>query len=97
MSERIHHSGLQIAKPIFDLVAQEVCPGSGIEADNFWPDFAAIIRDLAPINRQLLEKRESLQATIDGWHRERKGSFVFSDYKAFLQEIGYLVPDVGNV
>ncbi len=97
MSERIHHSGLQIAKPIFDLVAQEVCPGSGIEADNFWRDFAAIIRDLAPINRQLLEKRESLQATIDGWHRERKGSFVFSDYKAFLQEIGYLVPDVGNV
>ncbi len=97
MSERIHHSGLQIAKPIFDLVAEEVCPGSGIEADNFWRDFAAIIRDLAPINRQLLEKRESLQATIDGWHRERKGSFVFSDYKAFLQEIGYLVPDVGNV
>ncbi len=97
MSERIHHSGLQIAKPIFDLVAQEVCPGSGIEADNFWRDFAAIIRDLAPINRQLLEKRESLQATIDGWHRERKGSFIFSDYKAFLQEIGYLVPDVGNV
>ena len=97
MSERIHHSGLQIAKPIFDLVAQEVCPGSGIEADNFWRDFAAIIRDLAPINRQLLEKRESLQAAIDGWHRERKGSFVFSDYKAFLQEIGYLVPDVGNV
>ncbi len=97
MSERIHHSGLQIAKPIFDLVAQEVCPSSGIEADNFWRDFAAIIRDLAPINRQLLEKRESLQATIDGWHRERKGSFVFSDYKAFLQEIGYLVPDVGNV
>ena len=97
MSERIHHSGLQIAKPIFDLVAQEVCPVSGIEADNFWRDFAAIIRDLAPINRQLLEKRESLQAAIDGWHRERKGSFVFSDYKAFLQEIGYLVPDVGNV
>jgi len=97
MSERIHHSGLQIAKPIFDLLAQEVCPGSGIEADNFWRDFAAIIRHLAPINRQLLEKRESLQAAIDGWHRERKGSFVFSDYKAFLQEIGYLVPDVGNV
>ena len=97
MSERIHHSGLQIAKPIFDLVAQEVCPGSGIEADNFWRDFAAIIRDLAPINRQLLEKRESLQAAIDAWHREHKGSFVFSDYKAFLQEIGYLVPDVGNV
>ena len=97
MSERIHHSGLQIAKPIFDLVAEEVCPGSGIEADNFWRDFAAIIRDLAPINRQLLEKRESLQAAIDAWHREHKGSFVFSDYKAFLQEIGYLVPDVGNV
>ena len=97
MSERIHHSGLQIAKPIFDLVAQEVCPGSGIEADNFWRDFAAIIRDLAPINRQLLEKRDSLQAAIDAWHREHQKSFVFSDYKAFLQEIGYLVPDVGNV
>ena len=36
MVERIEHSGLQIAKPIYELVNQQICPGTGIGPDQFW-------------------------------------------------------------
>ena len=52
------------------------------------------MEELAPKNRALLEKRDRLQAEIDAWHRERRGShFELSEYKAFLQKIGYLQPE----
>ncbi|MDA9984032.1 hypothetical protein N9E29_02895, partial [Porticoccaceae bacterium] len=64
MVERIQQSGLQVAKPIYQLVNDQICPGTGIEPSKFWPAFAAIINHFVPINRQLLEKRETLQAQI---------------------------------
>ena len=93
MVDRIEHSGLHIAKPIYDLVNKQICPGTGIDPDQFWSKFAALISHFAPINRKLLEKRENLQAQIDSWHHQHRGNFNFADYKAFLQSIGYLVPD----
>jgi len=96
MVERIQHSGLQIAKPIFQLVNDQICPGTGIEPDQFWPAFARIINHFAPINRDLLEKRETLQAQIDSWHHQHRDDFNFADYKAFLQSIDYLVPEGDN-
>jgi malate synthase len=94
MSERIEQSKLQIAKPIFDLVSDRVIPGSGLDPVQFWHDFAQIISDLAPLNRQLLDTREQLQQQIDEWHRHNPAPFEFSSYKAFLTDIGYLVPEV---
>ena len=93
MVDRIEHSELHIAKPIYDLVNKQICPGTGIDPDQFWSKFAALISHFAPINRKLLEKRENLQAQIDSWHHQHRGNFNFADYKAFLQSIGYLVPD----
>ena len=93
MVDRIEHSELHIAKPIYDLVNEQICPGTGIDPDQFWSKFAALISHFAPINRKLLEKRENLQAQIDSWHHQHRGNFNFADYKAFLQSIGYLVPD----
>ena len=93
MVERIQQSGLQIAKPIYDLVNDQICPGTGIEPDQFWQDFAEIINHFAPINRELLKKRETLQAQIDTWHHQHRDDFSFADYKAFLQSIDYLVPE----
>ncbi len=72
-------------------------PGSGVEEAAFWKAFEAIIDDLAPKNRELLEKRESLQAKIDEWYKSHGGTdYSLEDYKTFLSEIGYLVPEGGK-
>jgi malate synthase len=53
-----------------------------------------LVHDLAPKNRELLERREELQSQLDAWHRARRGqSFDVAAYRAFLEEIGYLVPE----
>lgn len=96
MSERVEQSNLRVAKPIYNLVNDQILPGTGIEPKQFWDDFAAIIEDLAPLNRQLLEIREQLQGKIDAWHRDNPVPFDFATYKIFLKEIGYLVPEVDD-
>jgi len=93
MTTRIEHSGLRIAKPIYDLVSDRICPQVGIDADAFWQSFAAIIQRFAPRNLALLNKREQLQSEIDQWHQQHQADFDFADYKAFLQSIEYLVPE----
>ncbi|MFM9377950.1 malate synthase G [Gordonia sp. VNK21] len=91
MTDRVNVNGLQVAKVLHDFVNDEVLPGTGVDADQFWSGAAAVINDLAPKNRQLLAVRDDLQAKIDQWHRDHGEGFDFAEYKAFLQEIGYLV------
>lgn len=94
MTERVQVGGLQVAKALYDFVNNEAIPGTGIAADKFWAGAAAVIKDLAPKNRALLAKRDELQAQIDAWHQARKGqAHDAAAYKAFLQEIGYLLPE----
>ena len=93
MTDRIQVGGLQVAKELFDFVNEKAIPGTGIDQDKFWSEFSAIANELAPKNKALLAKRDDLQAKIDAYHTERKGqSLNFAEYKAFLEEIGYLVP-----
>ncbi|KZM44274.1 malate synthase [Marinomonas sp. SBI22] len=94
MTARIQEGGLQIAENLWQLVNDKIVPGTGIETKQFWASFEAILTDLAPKNKDLLAKRESLQAQIDAWHKERAGQAHDAvAYKAFLQEIGYLLPE----
>ena len=94
MTEWVENDGLQIDKTLFDFVKDEAIPGTGIDVEAFWSAFADILKDFTPRNRALLAKRDNLQARIDAWHETHKGElFDQAAYKAFLEEIGYLLPE----
>ena len=94
MTSRIQKGGLQIAEELYNLVTNDIAPGTGVDVDHFWTEFENILNDLAPKNKALLAKRDDLQARIDAWHTERAGQpHNAAEYKAFLQEIGYLLPE----
>ncbi len=94
MTERVQVGGLQVAKALYDFVTNEAIPGTGVSADQFWAGADRVIHDLAPKNRALLAKRDEIQAKIDAWHQARAGQGHDAvAYKAFLQEIGYLLPE----
>ncbi|HEX4939747.1 MAG TPA: hypothetical protein VFX11_13800, partial [Candidatus Kapabacteria bacterium] len=59
MTERIKKGGLEIATVLYNLVANEVAPGTGVEPDAFWSKFEQILADLAPKNKALLQKRDA--------------------------------------
>jgi malate synthase len=94
MNERVARSGLQVDAALNQFVESEVLGPLGIDAPAFWAGFAALVERLAPVNRALLARRDELQAQIDGWYRARAGKPVdAAGYRAFLVEIGYLVPE----
>ncbi|MEH6387615.1 malate synthase G [Pseudomonas profundi] len=94
MTERVQVGSLQVAKILHDFVNQQAIPGTGVDADAFWSGVEKLITDLAPINKALLAKRDDFQNQIDAWHNQRTGQAHDPvAYKAFLQEIGYLLPE----
>ena len=92
--ERVEAGGLKIARVLYDFVVQEALVGSGLSANQFWGGYARLVQDLAPRNRTLLHKRDSLQSTIDAWHAaNRARAFDPQAYENFLRDIGYLLPE----
>ena len=89
---RIAVGELNVDAALYALVKDEIAPDTGVDAEAFWQGLEEIVRDLGPENRRLLEGRDVLQAKIDAWHKGRE-SIDGEAYRAFLQEIGYLLPE----
>ena len=91
--QRVQRGTLQVAADLDALITNEILPGTGVDLDVFWAGFESCLNELGPVNRALLAKRDQLQAQIDEYHLARKGQALdASAYKAFLEEIGYLLP-----
>ncbi|WP_257541437.1 malate synthase G [Sphingobium sp. CFD-1] len=94
MTNMIDKAGLQVARPLAAFIEERVLPGTGIDAPAFWSGAAAIFARFAPENAALLAKRDNLQSRIDAFYSDRAGQpGNAADLRAFLQEIGYLVPE----
>lgn len=94
MNASLTTAGIAVDPTLSRFIDEEVLPGVGIVADEFWAGVDGIFRDLAPRNAALLAKRDELQARINDWHRERRGKpHDPAAYEAFLRDIGYLVDE----
>lgn len=96
MEQYVEIGSLRVSRILHAFIENEALPGTGVSREQFWSGFDKLIHDLTPQNKALLAKRDQLQQQIDSWHREHKDSFSFPKYKAFLERIGYLEPDLAN-
>ncbi|MGE0626071.1 MAG: malate synthase G [Pseudomonadales bacterium] len=95
-ADRIRRGSLQVAAELDRLISEDIVPGTGVDLTDFWAGFEALVSELAPRNRALLARREELQKQIDDWHLARKGQAIdHAEYRAFLESIGYLLPEPG--
>ncbi|GKS91660.1 malate synthase G [Acidovorax sp. SUPP2539] len=98
MTDRTTVHGLQVATSLHRFVEDRVLPGTGVDSEAFWKGFSALVSDLAPRNIALLAERDRLQSELDTWHRANPGPVQnMAAYRAFLEQIGYLVPQPADV
>ena len=91
---RVERNGLRVAEELARFIEEAALPGTGVTAEAFWAGLSGIVAELTPKNRALVEKREAIQQKIDAWHVARRGQLHDHEaYKAFLAEIGYLLPE----
>jgi malate synthase len=94
MTDRIQQGKLQVATELHQLLEQDIAPGTNIDPTTFWTALEDIVNTMGPRNRELLKIRDDLQAQIDEWHRAHPGAdYDQGAYKAFLEKIGYLLPE----
>ena len=94
---RVEKAGLDVDADLAAFVEGDVLAPLGMDARQFWAGLAGLCDRFVPRNRDLLARREDLQRQIDAWHDERAGKPVDpAEYRAFLTDIGYLVPEPGD-
>ncbi len=84
-------NSLSVSKDLADFVNMELLQGLNITQKEFWDGFDRSVNELAPINKKLLETRDTLQSEIDLWLKKNRGDkYNHQNYKNFLRDIGYL-------
>lgn len=97
MTDMTTRAGIAIDSRLAAFLETQVLTPLGRDVAAFWQGFAALLAEFAPRNAALLARRDALQAQIDAWHVARAGNpHDPASYKAFLESIGYLVPEPGD-
>jgi malate synthase len=92
LADYVDRGGIAVDAQLAAFVEGEALPGTGLAAAGFWSGFAALLLDLSPRNRALLERREELQRLIDARNDQLQGRIPApAEEERFLREIGYLV------
>ena len=90
----IEKNGLKISSKLLNFINNEVLPDTNVKADEFWNKFEKIVHELAPINKNLIEKRKDIQKSIDEWHKKNIGKdFNKKEYTKYLKSISYLLEE----
>jgi len=90
-------NGLKISTRLYDFINNEVLPGIDIRPDQFWNNFEKAVHELAPINKNLIQKREDTQKKINEWYKKNKDKeFNKKKYEEFLRSINYIVEEKGS-
>ncbi|PRY26078.1 malate synthase [Aliiruegeria haliotis] len=90
----VERSGLQVEEHLARFIEEEAVPGTGVPSEAVWEGLAAIVSEFGPRNKAALETRARIHQQIDSWHlNNRDGGHNPLAYRAFLEEIGYLVPE----
>ena len=91
---KIKKENLAVSSVLLEFINKEVIPGTDINVDEFWKQFDFAIHELAPINKILIEKRESYQSKIDTWHLSNKNKDLNGEkYINFLKSTNYIVKE----
>ncbi|MCL4150682.1 UNVERIFIED_CONTAM: hypothetical protein GTU68_060972 [Idotea baltica] len=90
-------ANINVSDALFNFVNDEAIPGTGVTVEKFWQALADILAEFSPRDKALLQKRDTLQAQLDDWHKANPGLPDMATYKAFLKEIGYLVDPPAKV
>jgi len=87
----IDKNGLKISTTLFEFINNEVIPGTNVKSDDFWDKFGKAVHELSPINKNLINKRETIQRQIDEWHKNNKSKdFNKKEYENFLKSTSYI-------
>ena len=87
----ININNLKVSEILFNFINEELLPDTKINKEDFWKGFDKAVHELAPLNKDLLNKRDIIQKQIDEWHIKNKGNQInLEEYKEFLHQIGYL-------
>ncbi|QPT39891.1 Malate synthase G [Oligella ureolytica] len=85
---------LQVEETLFNLIHHQILANhpQQLSAEEFWKNFSDLVKNFAPKNQALLDKRDELQTQLDAWHLKNPGPIKdMNAYKTFLKDIGYLV------
>ena len=66
----INKNDFKINSTLFEFINKEAIPGLDIKSEDFWENFGKVVHKLAPINKSLIKKRETIQKQIDDWHKK---------------------------